>query len=77
MKLVFAAAALAALTAGCATTERVWVRQGSTEQEFYMDRGLCQAQAFGVSGVTTFQAALVFASCMRGKGWESVERPKA
>lgn len=76
MRLVLLMAVVGAI-AGCATTERVWMREGSTDQEFYMDRGQCQAQAFGIPGVTTFQAALVFTSCMRGKGWESVERPRA
>jgi hypothetical protein len=60
---------------GCATTERVWVRQGATEQDFYVDRGQCQAQAFGAPGMYTMQVAMVFSSCMQGKGWYTEERP--
>lgn len=64
------------LLTGCATTERVWVRPGATDQEFYMDRGQCQAQAFGTPGMYTFQVAMVFQSCMAGKGWHTEERPR-
>jgi hypothetical protein len=35
-----------------------------------MDQGQCQAQGFGISGATLLQTAIVFNSCMRGKGWE-------
>jgi hypothetical protein len=61
--------------AGCATTERVWMRAGASQQDFYMDKGQCQAQAFGVPGMNTFQVAMVFNSCMQGKGWYLEERP--
>lgn len=71
------AALMATLLAACATTESVWVRPGAGQQEFYMDRGMCQAQAFGVPGGSTLQVALVFNSCMQGKGWHTEERPKA
>lgn len=60
---------------GCATTERVWVKPNSGQQEFYQDRGQCQAQAFSVPGAPPMQMAVVFASCMQGKGWYSEERP--
>lgn len=65
----------AALLAGCATTETVWVRNGATQQDFYMDRGQCQAQAFSPGNVSMMQAALVMNGCMQGKGWWQEERP--
>jgi hypothetical protein len=58
--------------AGCAQTEQVW--EGGSGN-FSMDQGQCQAQAFGVPGASTMQVALVYNSCMRGKGWQLVERP--
>lgn len=63
------------LLVGCATTERVWERPGASQQDFFMDRGQCQAQSFGAPGLNTFQVALIFNSCMQGKGWYTVERP--
>jgi hypothetical protein len=63
------------LLAGCATTETVWVKHGASENEFYVDRGQCQAQAFGAPGMYTMQVALIFNSCMQGKGWYTEERP--
>jgi hypothetical protein len=62
----------AALCAGCATTpalESVWVKPGATQQEFYTDRGQCQAQAFGPGNVHLMQAAIIMSGCMQGKGW--------
>lgn len=63
------------LLAGCATTERVWVKNGASEQDFYMDQGQCRAQAFGTPGMYTMQVALVYNSCMQGRGWYTEERP--
>lgn len=64
---------LAGLLAGCQTNpDTVWAKPGGTEEAFYQDQGQCQAQAFGVPGVSTFQAALVYTSCMKGKGWRQV-----
>lgn len=63
------------LLAGCATTEDVWVQQGASDQQFYMDRGQCQAQAFGAPGMQALQVALIFNGCMQGKGWHTEERP--
>lgn len=58
------------LLAGCASTERFWERPGASQQDFYMDRGQCQAQAFGAPyGPASLQAAMVFTGCMQGKGW--------
>lgn len=56
---------------GCATTEQVWVG-GSN---FDMDQGQCHAQAFSVPGASAMQVALVYNSCMRGKGWHLEDRP--
>lgn len=63
------------LLAGCATTERYWVKPGSTPQEFYADEGQCKAQALGAPGMYTMQVAMVFNACMQGKGWYVEERP--
>jgi hypothetical protein len=60
--------------AGCATTETVWVRSGASEQDFYQDRGQCQAQAFSVPGAPMMQAAIVFSGCMQGKGWRQEQQ---
>ena len=57
--------------AGCATTEQVWVG-GSN---FDVDQGQCHAQAFSVPGAPAMQVALVYNSCMRGKGWRLEDRP--
>lgn len=61
--------------AGCATTEQVWNKPGSGNQEFAMDQGQCQAQAFGTPFATNMQVALVYNSCMRGKGWQLIDQP--
>lgn len=65
------------LLAGCATTEKVWVKDGASQQDFHADAGQCKAQAFGVPGAmfNQMQVAIVYASCMQGKGWYTVERP--
>lgn len=70
MKSVLAVAAIVALV-GCATTEQVWVGGNN----FDMDQGQCQAQAFGTPFASNMQIALVYNSCMRGKGWRQETRP--
>lgn len=60
------------LLAGCAADDGKWYRSGASDQAFEMDKGQCQAQAFGVPGANVMQVALVFNSCMRGKGWQLV-----
>lgn len=65
------------LLAGCETAQRevYWEKPGSTQQEFHMDSGQCRAQAFGsFYGPVSFQAVMVFQSCMQGRGWYQVER---
>lgn len=56
---------------GCAdcASQQVWVRAGSTQDDFYRDQGQCKAQGFGIAGVSLLQAAIVFNTCMQGKGW--------
>lgn len=61
------------LLAGCATPEKVWYRAGGTDQQFEMDKGQCQAQAFGATGMYSMQVALIYNSCMRGRGWQLVD----
>jgi hypothetical protein len=58
-----------ALLGGCANHQGTWTRDNASQQDFYMDRGQCKAQAFG-SGGSLMLVAIVFNSCMQGKGWE-------
>lgn len=65
------------LLAGCATPPRqeyVWDKQGASTQEFNMESGQCRAQAFGAPGMPMMQVMMVYASCMQGKGWQSVPK---
>lgn len=66
----------AAVLAACAGP-KVWTRDGATQDDFYRDRGQCQAQAFSVPNVPVMQAALVFNSCMQGKGWHQTQAPSS
>lgn len=74
---IFTAAVLLplAVISGCATTESVWVKNGSSQQNFNMDMGQCRAQAFAVPGAPLMQVAIVQNSCMEGKGWQLEDRP--
>lgn len=66
---------LAVLLSACATQpEQVWHKAGSSEQQFDMDKGQCNAQAFSIPGGSLMQIAIVQNSCMRGKGWNLVNR---
>lgn len=67
---------LALLLASCATTESVWVKPGSSEREFAMEAGQCKAQAFSVPNAPLMQVAIVYNSCMQGKGWHQEDRPR-
>lgn len=59
----------ACLLAGCATPQRSWYKSGASRDQFEMDRGQCDAQAFSVPGMQSLQVAMVYNGCMRGKGW--------
>lgn len=59
---------------GCAQTQASWSKPGSTAKDFHMDTGQCRVQAFSV-GLGTLQSALIFNSCMQGKGWYQEQRP--
>lgn len=74
-KTVFLIAIAAALTA-CSTTKTVtvWVKPGSSQESFDMDKGQCDAQAFSVAGGNLMQVAIVQNGCMRGKGWHLEDR---
>ena len=54
---------------GCATTETVWVKPGSTEQDFYIDSSQCKAQGASIAGVSLYQLVFVYQNCMAGRGW--------
>ena len=58
---------LALLLAGCAAPK--WYKAGAGQRDFAMDRGQCSAQAGSISNPQPFQEAMVFHSCMEGKGW--------
>lgn len=63
------------LLAGCAPkTETFWEKSGASQQDFYQDKGQCDAQAFSVASGNLMQIAIVQNGCMRGKGWYLVER---
>lgn len=62
------------LLAGCATTERQWFKAGATSDDFHAEAGQCRAQALSVTGMDMYQSALVYRSCMAGKGWRVVEK---
>ena len=58
-----------AVLAGCAQKQTIWEHPEASQQKYDMDRGQCQSQAFSVPLASTMQQFMVFASCMRGKGW--------
>ncbi len=72
-KMLFVMAILT--LAGCATTEKVWVKNGASQQDFYAESGQCKAQAFAAPGMPMMQVAIIYSSCMQGKGWYTEERP--
>lgn len=59
------------LLAGCAK-EMLWTKPTFSDQEFFQDRGQCQAQAYSVPGAPPFQVVSVFNSCMNGKGYYKI-----
>jgi hypothetical protein len=75
IKRILQVTALLCLLSSCATTETVWDKPNSSQQEFYRDSGQCKAQGFGATGMNMYQVTLIFNSCMQGKGWYLVERP--
>lgn len=58
---------LVLLGSGCA--QQTWHKNNATSEDFEMDKGTCQAQAFSVPNAPAVQVALVYNSCMRGRGW--------
>lgn len=71
---VFSLIAIATL-AGCASSpDMVWVRDGSTEDEFMRDRGQCIQAMYSVPLADNFQKMAVYSGCMQGKGWRSVPK---
>lgn len=67
---------IACVLAGCATTETVWRKAGITNEDWYIDSGQCKAQAFSVPGAPMMQIALVYNSCLQGKGWHQEQVPR-
>jgi hypothetical protein len=73
MLTLFAVVALAA----CAQ-EIAWQKPGATGQELAQDTDGCRAQAYAAQGMTSDaqRLAIVYTSCMEGKGWRRAEKPK-
>jgi len=69
---------LALVLAGCAQTDTVAVRPGSTQQDFYLDSGDCRGNAYSAPGAAdnAAQVARAYDSCMRAKGWRFEQVPK-
>lgn len=57
------------MLSSCASPSRGWTKPGSTQADFNMDAGQCRAQAYSVPGAPVMQIAIVYASCLQGKGW--------
>lgn len=49
--------------------QKQWVRDGASPEDFYRDSGECKAQALAIPGAPMMQIAMVYGSCMQGKGW--------
>lgn len=65
---------LVLLLTACATQKPItWNKPGASTQDFNMDAGQCRAQAYGVAGAPPMQVAMVYGSCMQGKGWTATE----
>lgn len=75
MRFLILAAAMA--LAGCASKQYQWEKSGSSQDEFHRDRGQCMQSTFSMPFAGPMQQQMVFASCMQGKGWYSVEVPKS
>lgn len=63
------------LLAGCASPQYQWMKTGATQQEFHQDRGQCMQATFSTPLAGAMQQQMIYASCMQGKGWYSVEVP--
>jgi hypothetical protein len=63
----------AIVLAGCASKQYQWEKSGATQDEFHRDRGQCMQATFSSTFATAMQQQMIYASCMNGKGWYSVE----
>jgi uncharacterized protein YceK len=65
-----------------------WEKPGASDSDWNQDRGQCMAQGFAATGSNPaiasgfgnpaytnimFQQAMIFASCMQGKGWLRIQ----
>ena len=62
------------VVAGCQTTERVWVKPDTSQQDFQVDATQCES--LSVPGMPLLQSRLIYSNCMREKGWQIEDRPK-
>lgn len=53
----------------------VWDKPNSTEKQFVMEKGQCEAQGLSVTGLPAQQVMAVFNACMVGKGWKLLDTP--
>lgn len=69
---IVALVVLAALV-GCASKKYQWEKAGASQDDFHRDRGQCMQSTFSTPLAGAMQQQMIYASCMQGKGWYSVE----
>lgn len=63
--------------AGCASQpeqQYAWAKKDGTQQDFQMSAGQCEAHALSILGATNVRGLEIYLACMRGKGWNYVQR---
>lgn len=71
MRIIILAAAM--VLAGCASKQYQWEKSGASQDDFHRDRGQCMQATFSTPLAGAMQQQMIYASCMNGKGWYSVE----
>ena len=85
MKKILLMLAVVMLLGGCATTPKVWTKQGATQEEFKQDNNECARQSraswsggesdeFGRASAK-LQANKLYKMCMESKGYTLVDKP--
>ena len=73
MKWILVVLALTVIC-GCASRNKVWVKDGVDPQDYHEDMGQCREQAFAITGGNLLQVEGVQNACMQGKGWHLTDR---
>lgn len=82
MKRIALLSVICVILAGCASaggggagggSNMRWEKQGGTQDEFHRDRGQCIQAMMSTPFATTNDKMAIYASCLQGKGWYSVE----